>query len=143
MIARVPGWPGAEAAAEGAPTRERPGGSTRPVPYRRRIFGWRVERAEHHRDPAVVAQVRDGLRAAAEQVEVGDGVLVEDRERVLVALRRDVDVAAGADGAVATKNIGCRSMNSRSRSLIASYSFATDGTSKTDDTSGHYTRAGL
>ena len=67
-----------------------------------------VEGAEHERDAAVLAEVGDGLGAAAGEVEVGDGVLVEHPEAV-VALRRQVDVTVVADGAVATKKMGCAS----------------------------------
>ena len=55
-----------------------------------------LEGAQHDDDAPVVAQVRDGLRAAADEVEVGDRVLVEDPQRLDRALGRDVDVAAVA-----------------------------------------------
>ena len=54
------------------------------------------ERAQHHDDPPVVAEVRDRLGAAAHEVQVGERVLVEYPERLDRALRRDVDMAAGA-----------------------------------------------
>ena len=54
-----------------------------------------VERAEHHADAAVLAQVGDRLGAAADEVEPGDRLRVEDAEAVL-ALGRQVDVAVGA-----------------------------------------------
>src|SRR6266511_2290624 len=56
------------------------------------------EGAEHEGDAAVVAQVGDGLGAAAGQVQVGDGPLVQDRQGVGVALGREVDVATAAAG---------------------------------------------
>ncbi|MDT5220749.1 MAG: hypothetical protein QOF15_2854 [Mycobacterium sp.] len=34
------------------------------------------ERNEHQRDAAVITQVRNGFDAAAEQIEIGDGVVV-------------------------------------------------------------------
>src|SRR5262249_24853322 len=55
-------------------------------------LGRLAERAEHDRDPAVLPQVRDGLRAAPGQVQVGHGAGPEYRERVTVSLRREVDV---------------------------------------------------
>lgn len=51
-----------------------------------------LERGEHEHDPAVVAQVRDGLDAAAEQVDVGDLGGSEHLQQPGAALRRDVDV---------------------------------------------------
>jgi hypothetical protein len=52
-----------------------------------------LEGAEHHDDAAVLAEVRDGLDAAAGLVEVGDAARTEDGELAAVALRRAVDVA--------------------------------------------------
>ena len=40
-----------------------------------------VERAQHDRDAAVLADVGDGLDAAAGEIEVRDPVRPEDRER--------------------------------------------------------------
>ena len=51
-----------------------------------------VERAEHHADAAVLAQVGDRLRAAADDVQVGDGVVVEHPKGPDRSLRGDVDV---------------------------------------------------
>src|SRR4051794_4160579 len=51
-----------------------------------------LECAEHHDDAAVLAQVRDRLRAAAYDVEVRDGPFVEHAQRAAGALRRDVHV---------------------------------------------------
>jgi hypothetical protein len=56
-----------------------------------------VERAQHHDDPAVLANVRDRLGAAAYDVEVGDRGGVEHAQRARGALRRDVHVAAGVE----------------------------------------------
>ena len=66
---------------------------------------WAGEGAEHESDAPVVAQVGGGLGAAAGQVKVGDGPFVEDGEGIGVALGREVDVAAGPLGAVATKKM--------------------------------------
>jgi hypothetical protein len=56
--------------------------------------GRAVERAEHHDDAAVLAEVRDRLHAAAGLVEVGDATRTEDDELVTIALRRAVEVAS-------------------------------------------------
>ena len=56
-----------------------------------------LEGAEHDADAAVLAQVRDRLGAAAVDVEVGDRVLVEDREGPDRPLGRDVDVALAVE----------------------------------------------
>lgn len=57
-----------------------------------------LERAEHDRDLPVLAQVRDSLRTAASQIEVGHRGRPEYREGVPVSLRGDVDVAAAPFG---------------------------------------------
>ena len=56
-----------------------------------------LEGTEEERDPPVVAQVRDGLDAAAGEVEVGDRGRIENAERV-ESLGRDVDVPVAASG---------------------------------------------
>ena len=55
-----------------------------------------LERAQHHDDPPVVAQVGDRLGAAADQVEIRERAIVEQPQRPDRALRRDVDVAVAA-----------------------------------------------
>jgi hypothetical protein len=54
-----------------------------------------LEGAQHHADAAVLAQVRDRLSAASDQIEVGDRVRIEHLQALDRALRREVDVAAG------------------------------------------------
>ena len=53
-------------------------------------IGRPLEGAEHDGEPAVSLQMRGGLVAAAGSVEIDDGALVDDRERVGPA-RRNVD----------------------------------------------------
>src|SRR4051812_3518225 len=55
-----------------------------------------VEGAEHDHDAAVLAQVRDGLGAGPDVVEIGDLARAEHLEGPDRALGRDVDVAVGA-----------------------------------------------
>ncbi len=55
-----------------------------------------LECAEHHDDAAVLAQVRDRLGAAADEVQVGERVVIEQPQRPDRALWRDVDVAVVA-----------------------------------------------
>ena len=52
-----------------------------------------LERAQHHDDAPVLAQVRDRLGAAADHVEIRDRAVVEHPQRPDRSLRRDVDVA--------------------------------------------------
>jgi hypothetical protein len=52
-----------------------------------------LEGAQHHDDPAVLADVGDRLRAAAHDVQVRDRVVVEHAQAADRPLRRDVDVA--------------------------------------------------
>jgi len=85
------------------------------------------ERAEHECDPAVVTQVCDGLDAAAEQIEIGDGVVVDHRERIAISLGGEVDSPTFRGGAVAKKNMARSPMNSRRDSSIRENSFATRG----------------
>src|SRR5690606_17386275 len=66
---------------------DEPSGAVQPDDVRGTFEG-----AEHDGDAAVLTQVRDGLSAAGGEVEVGEGVLVDDRERSVQALRRDVDM---------------------------------------------------
>ena len=86
-----PGYSG-NRASSGAASGASAGTSTVPAPVEPDDVGPARERAEHQRDPAVLAQVRDRLDAAPGEVEVGDRVLVEHPERV-EALGRHVDVA--------------------------------------------------
>ena len=79
-----------------------------------------LERAEHHDDPAVLAQVGDRLRAAARDVEIGDPAGPRTRSDADRPLRRDVDVAVAAERREATKNIDCSSTQSRRWSVISS-----------------------
>ena len=51
-----------------------------------------LERTEHDRHPAVLAEVSDGLDTAAGEVEVGHRPVVEDSQGVM-PLRREVHVA--------------------------------------------------
>ena len=46
-----------------------------------------VECTEHEHDPAVLAEMGDGLDAAARPVEIADAVRVDDGELAVVALR--------------------------------------------------------
>jgi hypothetical protein len=55
-----------------------------------------LECTEQQRDPSILAQVRHRLDPAAGQIQVGDGVEIDDSERV-EALRRKVDVARGVE----------------------------------------------
>ena len=57
---------------------------------------WALERAQHDHDPSVLAQVRDRLRATAEQVEVADLLRAEDAQALDRPLGRDVDVTIAA-----------------------------------------------
>jgi hypothetical protein len=52
--------------------------------------------AEHQDDPAILPQVRDGLDAAAENVEVRHGFGIEDAKCV-ETLWREIDVSAGIE----------------------------------------------
>jgi hypothetical protein len=61
------------------------------------------EGAEHEGDPPVVAQVGDGLGTAAGQIQVGDGLLVQEGEGVGVTLGERLTWPPGPLGAVATK----------------------------------------
>ncbi len=85
-----PGAPAAEMPHQigefGVVRADRPSGAEQPQDPR--VAG---ERAEHHGDAAVVAQMGDGFHAAAEQVKVGNGVLVEHREGVAISLGGQVD----------------------------------------------------
>ena len=56
-----------------------------------------LERAEHHDDPAVLAQVGDRLGAAAGEVEIGDLVRAEHPQGPDRALRRDVHPPVGSE----------------------------------------------
>src|SRR5829696_7137609 len=49
-------------------------------------------RAQHDHDPAVLAQVRDRLGAAADDIQIRDGAVVEYAQAPDRPLRRDVDV---------------------------------------------------
>jgi hypothetical protein len=49
------------------------------------------ECAAHHRDPAVLAEMSDGLDTASRAIDVADGVRVED-VKTLDTFRRQVDV---------------------------------------------------
>ncbi len=60
-------------------------------------FGRTLKRAEHDHDAAVFAQVRDGLDAAAENVEIGDRARSKNPKSVQ-SLRRKVDVAIRVEG---------------------------------------------
>src|SRR5690606_14985586 len=57
-----------------------------------------TERAEHQRDPAVVAQVRDGLRAAAGVVQVRHSPRPEHGEGTGHPLWRDVHMSVYTRG---------------------------------------------
>jgi hypothetical protein len=56
-----------------------------------------LERAQHHDDAPVLAQVGDRLGAAAHEVEVRDRVVVEHPQRADRALGRDVDVPVAVE----------------------------------------------
>ena len=70
--------------------------TNRPVPCSRTDVGRTFERAEHHRDAAVLAQVRDGLGAARSDVEVRDRVIVDDHEGAVDAFGREVDATVAS-----------------------------------------------
>ena len=93
MIARTPGRSGNRAASAANPSS--PGRTTVALAVEPHDARRSLEGAEHEGDAAVLAEVGDGLDAAAGQVEVGDRRRPEDAERV-VALGRQVDVAVGA-----------------------------------------------
>jgi hypothetical protein len=82
------------------------------------------ERAKHQADAPVFPKVRDGLHAAAGEIEIREVALVEDRERAVEPLRREVDVTLSVEGEVATKNIFWDWMQSRSAPSIASKTLA-------------------
>jgi hypothetical protein len=56
-----------------------------------------IEGAQHHDDAPVLADVGDRLRARADDVEVGDRVVVEHAQRADRPLRRDVDVTVAGE----------------------------------------------
>jgi hypothetical protein len=68
------------------------------------------------RRPPVVAQVGDGLGAAAGQIQIGDGPPVQEGEGVGVALGERLTRPAGPLGAVATKNMRWSAIQPWSRS---------------------------
>ena len=53
------------------------------------------EGAEHDDDAAILLQVGHGLRAATNQVDVGDRLRIENAEDPGATLRRDIDMPAG------------------------------------------------
>ena len=56
-----------------------------------------LERAQHEHDPAVLPQVRNRLRAAADIIEIRQRTRVEHAKRI-EPFRRQIDVASGAQG---------------------------------------------
>src|SRR6476469_3779443 len=89
MTERIPGNSGKRASRSAASGE--PAGTT----VEADDVGATVERAEHERDACGLGHVGNRLDAAPGEVEVRDGVLVEDAERV-EPLRRAVDVAVVA-----------------------------------------------
>ena len=69
-----------------------------------------VEGAEHHADPAVLAEVRDRLDAAAGEIEVGDMSRGSRIRKVSRPFGERLTSPSGASGAVATKKTCCFAM---------------------------------
>ena len=100
MIARSPcgvgsmsgKWPSSSAEAR-VVTEDRLAAAVHPDDVRRPLEG-----APHQRDPAVLAQMGDGLGVASGEVEVGHGELVEHRERAAQPLGGEVDRAVAGQG---------------------------------------------